>query len=213
VGIAVERFQRKAPYPRSGTVAAVGRLVEKKGFRDLVEAIGLMRDGGASPQLVICGEGPLRDQLEDRIAALGLRGSVRLVEGWGAGAVSSVLEEAAVLAMPCVVAADGDRDGIPTVVKEALAMEVPVVGSSEVGMPEVVTDGWGRLVPPGDPAALADALEEVLSLPYEERLRMGRRGREFVVEHCDVGRVTEELSSLLEHAIARSPGAQNIGVR
>jgi pimeloyl-ACP methyl ester carboxylesterase len=60
--------------------------------------------------------------------------------------------------MPCVVAADGDRDTMPVVVKEALAMEVPVVASDEVGLPEVVRGGWGRLVPPGDAAALADAL-------------------------------------------------------
>jgi glycosyltransferase involved in cell wall biosynthesis len=93
-----------------------------------------------------------------------------------------------------VVAANGDRDTMPVVVKEALAMEIPVVASDAVGLPEVVRPEWGRLVSPGDAEALARALDEVLSLPPEERAAMGRAGREFVADHCNVRTETARLA-------------------
>ena len=114
--------------------------------------------------------------------------------------VRELLERADVLAMPCVVAADGDRDSMPVVVKEALAMEVPVVASNEVGLPELVKPGWGTLVSPGDPIALADALEELLALPRDQRIAMGRRGREWVLKHCSVEREAERLARLVREA-------------
>jgi colanic acid/amylovoran biosynthesis glycosyltransferase len=96
-----------------------------------------------------------------------------------------------------VIASDGDRDSMPVVVKEALAMEAPVVASDEVGLPELVSEEWGRLVPPGDPEALASAIDELLSLPAEERIRMGRAGREWVLSACSLDRETARLAALI----------------
>src|SRR5439155_1052651 len=158
------------------TVLAVGRLVEKKGFGYLVEAAARLR----VERVWIVGDGPLRDELERQIARLGLEDTVELLGARGHEEVRELLEQAAVVAMPSVVAADGDRDTMPVVVKEALAMEVPVVASDEVGLPEVVHQGWGRLAPPGDPEALAGALGELLDLSPEARAEMGRAGRAFV---------------------------------
>ena len=106
--------------------------------------------------------------------------------------------------MPCVVAPDGDRDSMPVVVKEALAMEVPVVASREVGLPELVRPEWGRLHPPGDVRALADALAELLALEPHERAAMGRAGSAFVIEHCHVDRETTRLAGLIAAARDRS---------
>jgi glycosyltransferase involved in cell wall biosynthesis len=200
LGVDGERFRRSAPYPGAATAVTVGRLVEKKGFAYLVEAAALLRERGFEGSVVICGEGPLREELLERISALGLEGTVRLVEGWGAAAVRDLLEGADVFALPCVVAEDGDRDSMPVVVKEALAMEIPVVGSDEVGMPEMVRPEWGRLVPPRDAAALADAIAELLALPPAERAEMGRRGREFVLAECSLERETDRLVELIEAA-------------
>jgi glycosyltransferase involved in cell wall biosynthesis len=103
--------------------------------------------------------------------------------------------------MPCVVAADGDRDSMPVVVKEALAMEVPVVASDEVGLPEIVRPEWGRLVPPADSRALAGAIAELLALPQAERAAMGRAGRARVIEAASVHRETEKLARLIHRAV------------
>ena len=104
------------------------------------------------------------------------------------------------LAAPCVVAANGDRDTMPVVVKEALAMEVPVVATDEVGLPELVRPEWGRLVPPRDADALAAALDELLDLPPAERAAMGRAGRAWVAEHCDLASETARLARMFEEA-------------
>jgi glycosyltransferase involved in cell wall biosynthesis len=98
-----------------------------------------------------------------------------------------------------VVAGDGDRDTMPVIAKEALAMEVPVVASDAVGLPEVVRPQWGRLVPPGDPRALAVALAELLALPAAERAAMGRAGRAHVVAECDVRAGSARLAELVTH--------------
>jgi glycosyltransferase involved in cell wall biosynthesis len=99
--------------------------------------------------------------------------------------------------MPAVVAADGDRDSMPVVVKEALAMEVPVVATDEVGLPEVVRPEWGALVAPHDPDALARALRAELDRPVAERAARGRAGRAFVLEHCSLRGQAERLSTLI----------------
>lgn len=104
----------------------------------------------------------------------------------------------------CVIAPDGDRDTMPVVVKEALAMEVPVVASALVGLPEAVHPGWGRLTRPGGPAALAAALAELLALAPEGRAAMGRRGRAWVQEHAHVRREAERLAALVGEVRGRA---------
>jgi glycosyltransferase involved in cell wall biosynthesis len=197
MGVDGDRFRRQAPQAGGRTVIAIGRLVEKKGFGDLIEAAALLARRAPLDRVRILGEGPLRGELEALIAARGLEGVVELIGSRPPEEVRAALETADLLAMPCVVAPDGDRDSMPVVVKEALAMEIPVVATDEVGLPEVVRPGWGRLVPPADPAALADAIAEVLALEPAERARMGEAGREFVLVECDVDAEARRLSELI----------------
>lgn len=195
MGVDLERFARATPHPELGPVLAVGRLVEKKGFGTLVRAAA--RPELAEAEVLIAGEGQLRAELEADIERRGVGGRVRLLGASTHDEVRELLERAAALAMPCVVAADGDRDSAPVVVKEALAMEVPVVASDEVGLPEIVRPEFGRLVPPGDDGALAVALAEVLALPPAERAAMGRAGREFVAREANSRTEAARLSELL----------------
>jgi glycosyltransferase involved in cell wall biosynthesis len=193
MGVDGERFRRRAPYGAGGPhVVAVGRLVEKKGFRYLVEAAREL----PAVRFTIVGAGPLEQELRalagERVEFMGARSPEE---------VRDLLEDADLLAMPCVVAADGDRDSMPVVVKEALAMEVPVVASDEVGLPELVRAEWGRLVPPRDSRALAGAIAEVLALPETERAAMGRAGRARVLEAASVHRETEKLAGLIGRAV------------
>lgn len=204
MGVDGDRFRRRLPPPGARHVVAIGRLVEKKGFTHLVDALAeLERAGTPVDRCTIVGEGPLRARLEEQVGRLGLGGRVVLAGARPPDGVRAVLEDADLLAMPCVIAADGDRDAMPVVVKEALAMEVPVVASDEVGLPELVDHRWGRLVPPGDPGALAAAIGDLLDLPAGTRAAMGRAGREHVLSACAVHDQAARLSRLIEGLHAR----------
>lgn len=201
MGVDGQRFARTKPPPDARVVLAVGRLVEKKGFADLVAAARRLREAGRPVRVRIAGAGPLE-------ASLAGDPDVELVGAVDHGEVRSLLERADVLCMPCVVAADGDRDSMPVVVKEALAMQLPVVATDEVGLPEVVRPGWGRLVAPRAPAALAAALDELLSLPAVERAEMGARGREHVLTCCGLDGQAQRLALLIAGARGGRRGAR-----
>lgn len=197
MGVDTERFRRATDHPERHTVLAVGRLVEKKGFVHLVRAAADPALRRHLDELRIVGDGPLHGELLREARRLGVDDIVTLAGALPPDGVRAELERAALLAMPCVVAANGDRDSMPVVVKEAMAMEVPVVASDEVGLPEIVREPFGRLVAPGDPAALARALAELLRLTAVQRAQLGRAGREHVVGAADLMRETLVLSELL----------------
>lgn len=189
MGVDPLAFARRAPLPGGRTVLAVGRLVEKKGFAVLAQAARALPD----VRVRVVGEGPLRAELE-------AQGTLELLGARTPDEVRALLEQADVLAMPCVVAADGDRDSMPVVVKEAMAMELMVVASDAVGLPECVMAPWGRLVAPGDPAALAAAIEAALALGAGERAAAGAAGRAWVLAHADVRTETAKVSAALRRA-------------
>jgi glycosyltransferase involved in cell wall biosynthesis len=189
MGVDGTSFHRTTPYPDGRTVLAVGRLVEKKGFGYLIQAARFLPD----VDFRIVGDGPLREQLEREAGD-----NVHMVGPLPPDRVRAELDRAALFALPCVIAEDGDRDAMPVVVKEALAMEVPVVGSDEVAMSEMVRPEWGRLVPPRDTGALAGAIAELLALTPEQRAEMGRRGREFVLANYSVDDEARKLAELIE---------------
>jgi glycosyltransferase involved in cell wall biosynthesis len=201
MGVDLGVFTRGGPLPGGRAVVAVGRLVEKKGFATLVEAAALLAEGpDALARVVIVGEGPERDDLERRVAERGLQQIVQLTGALEPSAVVAAIEAADVLAAPCVIAASGDRDSAPLVVKEALAMERLVVASNEVGLPEFVKEPWGRLHPPGDAAALAAALQAALALGTVEREQAGASGRAYMAQAADVHREAQRLSTLIAQA-------------
>ena len=200
MGVDVDALRRTRPYRGGRRVVAVGRLVEKKGFADLIAAVGLM--GNAAPdEVLIVGDGPLREALAAAVSEHGVAGIVELVGARQQAEVLALVEDADVFCLPCVVAENGDRDSMPVVVKEALALEVPVVVTDEVGLPELVRPEWGALVPPHDPRALAVALTELLAKTSAERQTMGRAGRAFVGEACNVDTETARLAALIDAAV------------
>jgi colanic acid/amylovoran biosynthesis glycosyltransferase len=192
MGVDPSQFERSAPLPGGRTVLAVGRLVEKKGFDVLVDAAALVED----VRVRIIGDGPLEGALSERIAAAAA--PVELLGSRPPARVLALMEEADVLAMPCVVARDGDRDSMPVVVKEAMAMGVLVVASDEVGLPECVLAPWGFLAPPGDAEALAEALREALALGQDERRAAGDAARDWVREHASVDKETARMAAVIK---------------
>ncbi|HEX6230473.1 MAG TPA: glycosyltransferase [Actinomycetota bacterium] len=188
------------PPPRDRPLLlSVGQLKEKKGHHHLLQACRLLADRGVPFDCEIVGEGPLRAALSARIDELDLGGRVRLLGALPHGSVVERYREATLFVLPCVTGSDGDRDGIPNVILEAMAMRLPVVSTRHSGIPEAVEDGrTGLLVPPGDPAALATAIAELVG-DAELRERLGRRGQERVAELFDAD---ANARTLLEEVVA-----------
>ncbi|HUF59001.1 MAG TPA: glycosyltransferase [Actinomycetota bacterium] len=167
-------------------ILSVGQLKEKKGFGDLLDACRILVDREVPFVCEIVGEGPLRASLQARIADLDLDPYVRLVGGLPHDEVIRKYREATIFVLPCVTGPDGDRDGIPNVIIEAMAMGLPVVSTRHSGIPEAVHDErTGLLVPKADPEALALAILRLLS-DWKLRDRLGGRGRERVSVLFDV---------------------------
>ena len=167
-------------------IVGVGQLKEKKGFRYLIEACRQLREGGYDLSCGIIGEGPLREALSAQIHEAGLDDHVQLLGAMAHEGVVEHLKMAAIFALPCVTAGDGDTDGIPNVILEAMATSLPVVSTQHSGIPEAVEDGvTGLLAAPGDVAQLVAALKTLLDDP-EMRSAMGKAGRLAVERSFDV---------------------------
>ncbi|MFQ5768585.1 MAG: glycosyltransferase, partial [Acidobacteriota bacterium] len=167
-------------------ILGVGRLVEKKGFVGLMEACSLLKDRGVLFRCRIIGEGPERGRLEALISRRQLEPFCRLEGARTQEVVHRSLMEATVLAAPCVTLSSGDKDGLPTVILEAMAQGTPVVSTPVAAIPEIVEDHrTGLLVPEQDPSALAGRLESLLVHPRRCR-RLARAARLALMERHDV---------------------------
>ena len=147
-------------------IFSVGRLIEKKGFDDLIRACALLRDQGLPFQCRITGDGPLQDALASQIQTAGLSGQVTLTGPLSQPDIIQQLGQATVFALPCVTEADGGRDVLPTVLMEAMAAALPCVSTTLAGVPEMVLpEKTGLLTPERDPAGTAAALTRILTDP------------------------------------------------
>ncbi|MEZ5912482.1 MAG: glycosyltransferase family 4 protein [Paracoccaceae bacterium] len=197
-GIDLDAFAPASPARRRpGRLLAVGRLVAKKGFATLIEAAAILRDRQVRFDLDIVGSGPLEAELRSGIDRLKLSGRVRLAGPLPQERLVERMEQATLAVLACTVTESGDRDGLPTVLLEAMARGLPVVTTTVAGGPEIVVPGvTGALCPPDDPAALADAIASVLA-DRDRALAMGRAGRARAEQRFDLNRNTAILRALL----------------
>ena len=164
----------------------VGSFEEVKGHRHLIDACALLRERGLDLVCDLVGEGPLRHEMEARVARLALGDRVRVLGGRARPEVIRLLQAADVAVLASQPTRQGKREGIPVVLMEAMASGLPVVSSVLSGIPELVDDGvTGLLVPPADPEALAGALERLGRDP-DLRRRMGAAGRRKVAREFDL---------------------------
>ena len=197
-GLDLERFEYQDPTPRAPLVLAIGRLVPKKGFEVLVEACAILRDQGRAFRCAIVGAGELEDVLRTRIRERALEASVRLVGARPQGEIVRWIQRSAALAVPCVEAADGNRDGLPTVLLEAMALGTPCVSTDVTGIPEAILhERTGLLVAQQDPKALAHALARLLE-DDALRTRLARNARAHMENEFDATRNVAKLRSLFE---------------
>ncbi len=204
-GIDLERFRPTPGGQRPGNrILAVGRLVEKKGFGDLIRACHLLTQQGLDFRCQIIGKGPLREELSRQIQALGLTDRVKLLGPRPQDQVLEAYHQADLFVLPCIVGQDGNRDGLPTVLLEAMATGLPVISTELTGVPEIIDAGRnGLLTPPGDVPALAHAMAQLLGEP-ERRRAMGAAARAKVEREFDVRRNVAQLRAWLTES-APSP--------
>jgi glycosyltransferase involved in cell wall biosynthesis len=189
----MEHYEPEPQTTAKPLLISVGQLKEKKGFGYLLKACHLLKEQGYDFELQIVGEGSLRQALETQIQQLGLANEVTLCGSLPHQAVIEKYRQATLFSLPCVVQADGERDGIPNVILEALAMELPVVSTRHSGIPEVIEDGQnGLLVPPEEVVPLAAALAKLLDDPIL-RKKLGSKGRETIIGSFSVESNVEKL--------------------
>ena len=208
-GIEVESyaFQERGTAERRETalqVLSVGRLVEKKGFAILLEAMALLRNQHLDVAATIIGEGAARRSLEKQIARLGLSGTVHLLGALPHDRVQAAMRAADCFVAPSIVARDGDRDGLPNVLLEAGACGVPLVASREGGVCDFLDETTGRLCAPGDAAALAHAISQVSSDDPTTRA-LCHAARRRVQEQFDIEYNVGVLAEAFQNGSAQHP--------
>jgi colanic acid/amylovoran biosynthesis glycosyltransferase len=202
-GIDMNRFaQPDSPPSGTFTILAVARLVEKKGLPILIDACRFLRDRGHDFRCEIVGKGAQRSQLERLIRDWQLRKEVRLIGPLPQHEIVERYHRAHVLALPCIVGSNGNREGLPVSIVEALACGVPVVSTPVTGIPEAVRDDQnGLIVAEGDSIALANALERLMNDPdLLDRLR--KAARPSVLEEFQQERTVSRLLGLFQEALS-----------
>lgn len=195
-GIDCKKFNnsiKKKSEGKQTIVLTIARLVEKKGIAYAIEAIAKLVASGRCVKYVVVGDGTLRGELERLIEDLGVQAHVQLI-GWkNHDEVIRLLQNTHILVAPSVTATNGDQEGIPNVIKEGMALGVPVVTTFHSGIPELVEDGVsGFLVKERDVESLTYRLSYLIDHPEKGPI-MGMAGRTFVQENYDINKLNEQL--------------------
>ena len=204
-GLDLQRFAFQAPDTRARRVLAVGRLVEKKGFSTLVDACARLAARGVDFTCEVIGGGELEGALRAQVAGLGLEGRVVLSGPQPQCAVMQAMARASVFALPCVVGTDGNRDGLPTALLEAMALGTPCVATDVTGIPEVIHHArTGLIVAQHDPSGLATAIERLIDDP-PLRVRLAEAARRCIETQFDVRRTAADLREMFAACADASP--------
>jgi colanic acid/amylovoran biosynthesis glycosyltransferase len=179
------------------TFIAVGRLVEKKGFKYLLEACAALRQWGLDFHCEIIGKGPLEEALKAQIAELKLENHVTLTGFVAPNDMKAKYLMGDVLVAPCVVAANGDVDGLPNVCLEAMDCGLPVISTTISGIPEGVEAGKnGWLIEPNDSQQLAEAMRQAMTTADMPAMR--RASHQMIAEKFDVKKNVLKIKALWE---------------
>jgi len=196
-GIDVEKFRSVSRQPEPGRIICVCRLYPKKGLDVAIRACAKLRDNNVKFLFEIAGDGPHRQALEELIVQLHLADNVKLLGARPNDQLTELFSRACIFLMPCVKTPDGDMDGIPVAMMEAMSCEVPVVSTAISGIPELVEDGiTGRLAPEKDVDALAQILKELLE-NLDKIRKFGKAGRERVLKDFCIFENAAKLRELI----------------
>ncbi len=197
-GLDLEAFVPRADEPVEPMILSVGRLVEKKGFPDLVAACQILKQRHIRFTCEVIGTGVLSGALKEEIRSRGVANCVRMIGPLPQETLRTHYHRASIFVLPCRPAGDGDRDILPNVVKEAMAIGIPVVTTHLEGMDELIENGVsGLLVAPGDVPGLATCMETLLGDP-QLRHRLAAQGRKVVEQRFDRRANVLQLRNLFE---------------
>lgn len=197
---------RQRPEGAPVRILSSGRLVEKKGFDVLIEALALLRDRGLAFEAVIAGSGPLEAALRDLVAARSLGERVTITgEALKQEDIPAFMASGDLYVLACQRAPDGDIDGLPQMLMEAMACGLPAVSTRLVGIPDLIADGeTGLLVAPEDPEALAGALARLAGDPGLAE-RLAAAGRRHVLDRFDLATCLDPLLDRYRSRLETAP--------
>lgn len=179
-------------------ILTIGRFVEKKGIRYGVEAVGRVIKEHADIEYRIIGDGPLRNEVESIIFNMNLRGKVKLL-GWKSQEeIIDFMKDTDILLAPSVIGQDGDQEGIPVVLMEAMAMGLPVVSTYHSGIPELVQDNVsGFLAPERNVSVLAEKLKQCIE-SRDKWPEIGMAGRKTIMENFNINTLNNRLVDIYQ---------------
>lgn len=201
MGIDTKRFQFTHFKPTNGKniqLLSVGRLVEKKGFEYGIRFVAKIVNKYPKIEYKIAGDGPLRNQLQTVINNLGLEEKVKILGSKTQEEIVELIKGANFLLAPSVTSRDGDTEGIPVVLMEAMACGLPVLSTQHTGIPELIQDGKsGFLVPEREINALVEKLERLLE-DSDLCVEMARAGRDRIEKYHDIDKLNDRLAKLFQ---------------
>jgi glycosyltransferase involved in cell wall biosynthesis len=204
-GIDLLRFTDSGQHRSDFTLFGVGRLIEKKGFQHLIEAVDILHREGMRLRCTIAGDGPQRAKLQAMIDDAGLSHSAQLLGHQSQDQILARLQRDSCFALPCVRAADGNMDALPTVLLESLACGCPTISTRLSGIPEIIEDGdSGILVAPNDSRALANAIRQVM-LDQDLATRLSVGGQKRAAQVFDIRRNVGVMRSWWMNSTRKCP--------
>ncbi len=203
-GMDLNKFPYTPYTERKPHILAVGRLVAKKGFNVLLDALALLKQQKIFMSCTLVGSGALQTDLEEQIKALGIEDVITLVGPMPQPDIIRMMQQANMVVAPCIISEDGDRDGLPTVLLESMALGTPVISTQVAGIPELVKDQeTGLCVEPQNPQALAEAIKRLLDDQSLCQI-LSKKGRALIEREYDEDRNASRLRELFKSAIRSS---------
>ena len=197
-GLNLSQLHYQSPQYRTHKIISVGRLVEKKGTSVLIDACSLLKHWGCDFRCQIVGTGNLEADLKQQIETLKLDYCVEIIGPRPQNEVFKLIQESAVFAAPYIIGKDGNRDGLPTVLLEAMALGTPCIGTDVTGIPEMIKhEETGLIIPQNNPEALAMALRTLLT-SENMRIQFAENARKLMETEFNIEKNAATLRKLFE---------------
>lgn len=208
MGIDATNFYINPPTIEHGNIIqiiTVARLIEKKGVEFAICALKNLADKGYAFTYKIVGDGPLKSSLENLCNALNLTGYIQFCGPLIQSEIINLIQNADIFLLPSITAADGDMEGIPVVLMEAMAMGKLVISTYHSGVPELIKNGeTGFLVSEANVQELADTIIKVNSLAIEDKKNIGFKAHEYVMKNFEITSLHKNLVAILQETISQT---------